>query len=84
MSEEQARYEFRKKNKWNISQDYMGEVIMEKNYKAKIKITAEKEVMGKAVNMGDAVRKFEKAAEEIGAIDKWEIRTSIVKSIEEM
>ena len=57
---------------------------MEKSYKAKIRITAEKEMMIKAESMESAVRKFERVTEEIGAIDKWEIRTSKVKSVEEM
>lgn len=57
---------------------------MEKSYKAKIRITAEKEMMIKAESMESAVRKFERVAEEINNIDKWEIRTSKVKSIEEM
>ena len=57
---------------------------MEKSYKAKIRITAEKEMMIKAESMESAVRKFERVAEEINNIDKWEIRTSKVKSVEEM
>lgn len=77
MSEDKARY-------GKINEYHGGGEIMEKNYKAKIKITAEKEVTIKAGSMGDAVRKFERVAEEIGAIDKWEIRTSKVKSVEEM
>lgn len=48
MSEDKARY-------GKINEYHGGGGIMEKNYKAKIKITAEKEVTIKAGSMGDAV-----------------------------